>query len=200
MYKIISDAITEKFVKLEIIKENDREVYKYGLELLISLIMTTGIIITASLFLGKFISTLLYLAGFFNARTICGGYHAKHHYSCFMLTISSYIVFLLLNFAFYSKPYLNWVTVFMTVFSAIMITAFAPIEHPDNPMTEYRKNRNRRLSIILSIIICLVCFISLLFKTVSPYVYCYASGIFLAALSIPAAKIEMINIKRKEAE
>lgn len=200
MYKIISNAIAKEFVKLEIIKKDDYEVYKYGLELLISLLLTTGIIIISSLFFGKFISTVLYLAGFFSSRIICGGYHAKHHYSCFMLTVSSYIVFLLLYYAFGSKPYLNSVTVFMTVFSAIMIIAFSPVEHPDNPMTEYRKSKNRRLSIILSVTVCLICFVSLFSKTVLPYVYCYISGIFLAVGSIPAAKIEMINLKRKEAE
>lgn len=198
MYNIISQTITKRFVKLGIIKEDDYEVYKYGLELLIALILTTGIIIIVSLFVDKFIETILYLIGFFSVRVICGGYHAKHHYSCFIATTSSYFLFLLLNYCFCSKPYLNLVAGFMTIVSAILIIAFAPIEHPDNPMTEYRKNRNRFFSLILSIIICLVHVASLFFESASLYIFSYTVGIFLAALAILAAKIEIAIFKRKE--
>ena len=198
MYSIISQSITQKFVKLGIIKEDDYEVYKYGFELLIALILTTGVIIIVSLLVDKFIETLLYLIGFFSIRVVCGGYHAKHHYSCFIATTSSYFLFLLLNYCFCSKPYLNLVAGFMTIVSAISIIAFAPIEHPDNPMTEYRKKRNRLFSLILSVIICFIHFASLFSEFALLYVFSYTIGIFLADFAILAAKIEISILKRKE--
>lgn len=198
MYSIISQTITKRFIKLGIIKQNDYEVYKYGFELLIALILTIGIIIIVSLFVDKFIETILYLIGFFCVRVICGGYHAKHHYSCFIATTLSYFLFLLLNYCFYSKPYLNLVTVFMTIISVILIIVFAPIEHPSNPMTEYRKRRNRLFSLILSIIICLIHFASLFFESALLYVFSYTVGIFLAAFAILVAKVEIGILRRKE--
>ena len=198
MYKKISQIITQKFVTLGIISEDDYEIYKYGFELLIALLSTTIVIILISIFINKFVETILYLVGFFSVRVICGGYHAKHHYTCFVATISSYLLFLLLNICFSSKPYLSLVTGVMTIVSLILIIAFAPIEHPNNPMTEYRKSRNRLLSFILSIIICLVYFVALFFESTLLYVFSYTTGTFLAALAISAAKIEIVIFKRKE--
>lgn len=198
MYKKISQVITRRFVTLGVISENDYEIYKYGFELIIALLSTVSGIVLISLFVHKFVETALYLVGFFSVRTICGGYHAKHHFTCYITTISTYFTFLILNICFSSKPYLNFVIGFMTVVSAILITAFAPIEHPDNPMTEYRKTRNRFLSRLLSIAICLICFVSLISENTSTYVFNYVTGIFLAAVAILTAKIEMMLLKRKE--
>lgn len=198
MYKKISQIITRKFVTLGIISEDDYEIYKYGFELLIALLSTTIVIILISIFINKFVETILYLVGFFSVRVICGGYHAKHHYTCFVTTISSYLLFLLLNICFSSKPFLSLVAGVMTIVSSISIIAFAPVEHPNNPMTKYRKNRNRLLSFILSIIICLVYFIFLFFESTLLYVFSYTIGTFLAALAILAAKIEIVIFKRKE--
>ena len=86
----------------------------------------------------------------------------------------------------------------MTIISSISIIAFAPIEHPDNPMTEYRKTRNRSLCRLLTIAICIIYFVSLVLEKTSPYVFNYATGIFLAALAILTAKIEIVTLKRKE--
>lgn len=198
MYKKISQKITEKFVTLGIISNDDYEVYKYGFELLVALLLTTITIILISLFIDRFVETILYLVGFFSVRLICGGYHAKHHYTCFMTTTFTYFLFLLLNICFYSKPYFNLVTGFMTIVSAILIIAFAPVEHPDNPMTEYRKNRNRLLSLLLSLVICLIYVLSLFSDNALIYVFNYTVGIFLAAIAILAAKIEIVTIQRKE--
>ncbi len=198
MYKKISQKISEKFVTLGIISNDDYEIYKYGFELIIALLSTVTSIVLISLLIHKFVETVLYLVGFLCVRAICGGYHAKHHYTCYVITTSTYFLFLILNICFYSKPYLNLVTGFMTVVSAILIIAFAPIEHPDNPMTEYRKNKNRFFSLLLSIIICLIHFVSLFSKNMAPYVFNYATGIFLATIAILIAKIEIVILKRKE--
>ena len=198
MYRKISQIITHKFVTLGIISEDDYEIYKYGFELLIALLSTTFAIVLISLFINKFVETILYLVGFFSVRVICGGYHAKHHYSCFITTISSYLLFLLLNICFSSEPYLSLTTGVMSILSSFFIIAFAPVEHLDNPMTEYRKSRNRSFSLLLTFFICFICFISLVLENTSPYIFNYSTGIFLAALAILAAKMEAMIIKRKE--
>ncbi len=82
--------------------------------------------------------------------------------------------------------------------SSIFILAFAPVEHPDNPMTEYRKKKNRSFSLLLAFFICIIYFVSLALENTLPYVFNYATGIFLAALAILTAKIEIMILKRKE--
>lgn len=198
MYKKISQKITDKLVTLGIISNDDYDIYKYGFELIIALLSTVTSIVLISLLIHKFVETVLYLVGFFSVRAICGGYHAKHHYTCYVTTTSTYFLFLILNICFYSKSYLNLVTGFMTAVSVILIIALAPIEHPNNPMTEYRKNRSRFFSLILSIVICLIHFTSIFSEMALLYVFNHTIGVFLAAIAILAAKIEIMILKRKE--
>lgn len=198
MYSNISKKLTKWLIKINVIDNKNHEVYEYGFNLIISLFFSTLTIITTSFFLNRFTETILYLIGFFSVRSICGGYHAKHHYSCFIITLSSYILFLVLHNIFHLNSHLNLIVSFLTIISSILIILFAPVEHPNNPMTEYRKNKNRLLSLIFSVVICVINSVSLLSETVLKYICSYIIGVFLAALAILIAKIEIVILKRKE--
>lgn len=196
MYEKISQAIVQKLIKLGTISKDEFEIYKYGFELIVSLLLTTITIVLVSIVINKFVDTLLYLAGFFCVRAICGGYHAKHHLTCFITTLFSYFVFLILNYNC-SKFNIIYAIVLMTIISLVLIMAFAPVEHPDNPMTEFRKKRNRLLSVILSAFICMISFVSLISEVASLFIFNYLAGVFLAALAILAAEIELLILKER---
>ncbi len=198
MYNKISQKITKMLTRLKIVKNDEFEIYKYGFELIFAFSFTILVILSISLLLNMFIETILYLSGFFVVRIICGGYHAKHHYSCFLLTISSYILFLIVYCFFEQKIYSNSITIPLTIFSAVQIVLFAPIEHHNNPMTKQRKSKNRLLSIALSIIIFLLSIASLLFESDFLYNLPFCIGIVFAVIAILAAKIEIAILKRKE--
>lgn len=198
MYSNISKKLTKWLIDLNVIENESSEIYEYGFSLLISLFFSTLLIILSSLLINRTIETILYLVGFFIVRAICGGYHAKHHYSCFIITMSSYILFLILHYIFYSNPNLSFAVIFFTIVSSVIIILFAPVEHPNNPMTKYRKNKNRLLSIIFSVFICIVNFTFLFSGTDLQYISSFTIGIFLAALAILVAKFEIVILKRKE--
>lgn len=198
MYSKLSQKITQKFAEHNIIDDEKSEIYKYGLELMLSLVFTVTVILITSVLVNKILETVLFLAGFFAARIICGGYHAKHHYSCFITSISMYIAFLLFHHLTSQHLRLNLIFALMSVVSIILIIAFAPVEHPDNPMTEYRKSKNRLLSYLLSCIIIFFLVISSLVKKSIIVLLPLNMGIFFAALAILAAKVETVFLKRKE--
>lgn len=198
MYSKISRKITSCLIDLGIIDNNDFEIYEYGFEVILSFLFSILIINVFSFILNRFVETLLYLIGFFSVRAVCGGYHAKHHYSCFGITISTYFFFLFFQHYLSSKHYLNQFVIFIIIVSFIIILVFSPVEHPNNPMTEFRKRRNRIYSIVLSFVLCVVLGISLLNNRILTVIYSYALGTFFASLAILAAKIDLIIQKRKE--
>ncbi len=190
MYDLISKKITDSFVKYHVINTDDYDIYKYGIENLLALIITVISILLISVISKKFVCTIFYLIGFLGTRSICGGYHAKHHYSCFIGTFSIYLIFLLLYFIFIKSSYLAIFTTAISLISSITIFTFAPIEHKNNPMTDYRKKKNRIMSIVLSVLTLMVLIISLINFKICPYILPFNIGIFLAAITILAAKIE----------
>lgn len=198
MYSRISRKLTSWLINLDVIEGKIFEVYEYGFELIFSLIFSTSIIIAISFLMNKFFETILYLIGFFGVRAICGGYHAKHQYSCFAITMSTYFLFLFLSCCPFIIFHLNPIMFFTIIASIFIILAFSPIEHPDNPMTEYRKKRCRFLSIILSLILCIILGVSILKNTTLSVFFSYITGTFFASFAILVAKIELIIFERKE--
>lgn len=190
MYKKLSFALTKKLVEVQAVKDEDFDIYSYGFELIISLFSTVFLIILISLAADTFFETVLFLAGFFAVRIIGGGYHANRHSTCFITTISMYLGFLALLYLANGLSCLRWILLIASVFSGILIFAFSPAEHPDNPMTEYRKKRNRTLSIIFSAVFVSASIAVFFFEKVSATAMPFATGVFFAALTILTAKIQ----------
>lgn len=200
MCEKLSLRVTNKLVKLKIINIKDFDVYKYGFELLISLVSTIAIIIVISAIVGKFGKTVIYLTGFFCVRAICGGFHAKHHYSCFIITILTYIIFLLLDSLLYIVPNIRIFLGALVLLSFISIICLAPVEHPNNPMTMYRKRKSKVLSVAFSIVLLLIFAAAFKLNALTKIFSSFFIGVFIASVSIIVAEIEKSFLIRKEVQ
>lgn len=198
MFGKISQLASKKFIFYKIIHPNDYEIYKYGFELFFSLLLTVIIIFVISFFFEKMFETLLYLIGFFTVRIICGGYHAKHHISCFITSLLTYCLFLLFYNLITKDEYSFIFIVLMISISAIIILIFTPIEHPNNPMSLYRKKKNRKRGLFLSISIFIILLIVIIIPFLANFFVPFFIGVFFAAVAMLAAEIEILFLKRKE--
>lgn len=198
MIRKISQLASQKFVFYKIIHENDYEIYRYGFELFFSLLLTVIIIFIISFFLEKMFETFLYLIGFFIVRIICGGYHAKHHISCFITSLLTYCLFLFLYNLIIKDKFSLFFIVLMILISVLIILVFTPVEHPNNPMSIYRKKKNRRRGFILSISIFVTFLITMIAPFLTDYFIPVFIGIFIAAVAMLVAEIEILFLKRKE--
>ena len=108
-----------------------------------------------------------------------------------------YIGFLIFLYLLSDLSFLKWIIFILCVLSGLLLIAFSPVEHSDNPMTEYRKKRNRRLSIILSFVIILGSISPFFFEKSSDKMISFVIGVFFAALTLLAAKIENKTKERR---
>ena len=86
--------------KLNARKNTDKnltDVYRYGLEILLSSTLTSLSIIILSLFLNSFGYALLYFLITIPLRMAAGGYHANTHKKCFLLSNCTYIILSLVH-------------------------------------------------------------------------------------------------------
>ncbi|HSH35691.1 accessory gene regulator B family protein, partial [Schnuerera sp.] len=90
LHKLAEDIsfylITNKIIDIE-----DRDIYIYGLELLISTLFTSISILILGLLIGEWISGVAYLTVYFLLKSYTGGYHAKHYYECYIYSILVFI-------------------------------------------------------------------------------------------------------------
>ena len=185
----LADIVTDFFVRNDVISKDDREVYQYGNEIIISSAIDIAILFT----FGLIFNNLLYLAPFwivfFLLRAFGGGYHAQSYFKCKMVFILNVlaVVGLLYNVETFYNVYSM---LLLILFSQTVVFATAPIENIYKPLDEQDIKRNR--------IRCRMC--SLATGILVLITYCFnikfSVSLLLASVSVSVAMI--IEYLRKE--
>lgn len=156
----IAQIIVEKFEKNELLKA-EKEIYKYGLAMMISYLIGASIIILFGIITSQIVHSFIYLLLFDKLRSDTGGYHANTYTQCNLLFVSSFVFHLIVisNIKFHFLFLLS-------IIALISIYSFIPIEHPNNKLTEKNKivSKNKSLkkfllALILSVIFNAYCLI-----------------------------------------
>lgn len=149
MLNKIATKLTKTMLASKIIAEDMFDIYVYGVELLLSFLFNTTIIMIAGILLGRILQTLLFLLIFVLLRSFTGGYHANTYSMCTFVTFLVYGGVLLLSELF--VPSLLFYTILALVGLALMLI-FVPIEHPNKRITEKQKRKYKYISSALFLI------------------------------------------------
>jgi len=153
----LSRKLSSFFIASEIIPAEDKEVYEYSFEILISTLISFTALLIFSLLTDTVLYTSIYLVGFIPLRLVAGGYHAKNHLRCFIILMCTYSLFLLL-LGFLPTELVMYVTVAVIVKSLVLVFVFAPSEDENKPVAESKKpkfEKASRISIVCYAVIAL---------------------------------------------
>ena len=129
----VSDKLTESWCQNNIIPYEMKEIYQYGLEVLISNIISSISIITVGILIFDILSTAVFLLIFILLRSYCGGYHADTYLKCFITTNITYLVIMGCVYLFPMKPFM----ILLTAVIGIPLLYFeAPVEHKNKPLNK----------------------------------------------------------------
>lgn len=188
MYKTISKRFVTMLILRQAVKSDEREIYEYSFEVLLSTFISVLSILSIAVLLKKILLSALFMFGFIISRSFCGGYHAKHHSTCLLTTVVNYLMFLtVLSFI---QPYIKPAVLIMTGISALLIFLYAPAEHAYNPLSEQERKRHRRRSIVLAILLVILSVVLLYINVLVKEVFSFGFGVFSVAFSLLLAKIE----------
>lgn len=128
------------------------EIYIYGLEILVSTVWDTLIILAISLLLGQFIEAFVFLAVFSVLRLFTGGYHSNTYWGCTAVLTITYLVYeclIKLIQPYYSLPclFLLW------SLSLFVIIKYSPIDNENKPLNTDEKKRFKKKSIVASVLL-----------------------------------------------
>lgn len=184
----LSKRMASFFVRNDVIKSEDEEVYEYGLQLLLSTVFNGILALVLAIISGTVWQCVCYLAVFILIRKSAGGFHAKTHLGCcciLTVVLSLFVLFI----KFVPTNIYAAITVFAVAFSVAVILIFAPLEHENKPISDKDRKRLRKISIIYAILISII--ISLLFiANMKEIMVCLALGMFTASSSMMVAVIE----------
>lgn len=133
----------------EIITSEYFDVYVYGMELLLSFLFSTIIILSIGLLTGNLISTVEYLIIFIILRNFTGGYHAPTYLKCKVVSILTYTITMLaaINIAVSIRWY-----IILGITGCLTIYILAPIENPNKPLTVNECKKHKLTSLLLFIL------------------------------------------------
>lgn len=188
MIRRCSDRITAYFVRNQVIDDENRELYSYGLELLLAECTSILCVFILGLISGHFIDSVLFLAAFIPLRTYAGGYHANTHFRCLVLLIIVIATAVAIK-AFVPANYLIIAFCSLSIPSLILVIVMAPVEHSNKSLSAGEKKRNKAISIVLFVIEHIVIgFVYVFSKDVLACVILFL-GMYSAVLSMIAAYI-----------
>lgn len=183
MLSRLAKSTAHYFVYKNIIESEDEEVYAYGTELLYSGVLNILLAIIISLITDTVYPTFLFMLSFIIIRQYIGGYHAKTHIGCMSILGTVLIVFSQLV-RFIPSESEAVVSVVLTAISVILTMVFAPVEHPNKPLSENEKNNLRKRGTTAVIVTSILIMIMSLFEFTRRWGMYTTLGMFTAAFAM----------------
>lgn len=137
--------------------DESREIYSYGLEIILISILNTIITLALAALTNRFFETIIFMLAFYPLQSFGGGYHAQTHFRCLSIFLIGWLIAML------AIPYIqrfDLLILSLAVPGAIIIFLLAPIEHINFPMSKAKKQKMKVLvrCITLFIIVMIIIF------------------------------------------
>lgn len=149
MSEKISSIITDFLLQKNVIREEEKEIYHYGYEMLIYSIEQIILFLSVGVIMKQIILTIIFLIVFISVRQYTGGYHAATRIGCTFATLLSYFAVLIAPKVLSYMEYSHVVFIICFVFCSVIFYFYVPVSHPDKPLTEGQKRENRKRNTVL---------------------------------------------------
>ena len=148
MFHNLAVDIAFLLIKNKIVDIQQRDIYVYGLEVILLNGSLLIVFLIASLLCGEMINFLAYFLFFLPLRLFSGGYHAEKSESCFVLSTIMYGLSIAIT-VFFPLLYQNWKWIIAGVISVVVILVLSPMVNENNPLTKAQRKRNRIIVCVL---------------------------------------------------
>lgn len=141
MIKNLSASIADFYVQKNIIDSEEKEVYQWGVSLILNDIVTFSIVLLLSAMLLNIRFGAEYLIVFCLTRIYCGGYHARKESVCRLTMIAVFLI--VLSGAYILSDCSVNILLSLLAVSFFVLLPLIPVRHPNKVMTEKLKKKGR---------------------------------------------------------
>ena len=194
MISKLSAHLTEKLLSNGTISDKDKDLYIYGLFMLISHLMFFIIACIFGLILGCIFESIIFYIAFQFIRRYAGGYHASTETRCEILSTLSILACIVVIKL--SKTYdFQTVLLLITILSAVCIFVLCPLDTPEKPLSDKEFKYFRKVSWIILFVIIVAIIVSYVFKFQVVTAPCCLS-LILESILLAAGKIKRVSQKK----
>ena len=193
MISKLSSYLTDKMLSNGTIAEEDKELYIYGLFMLISHLMFFIISCIFGLVLKCLLESIIFYIAFMLIRRYAGGYHALTETRCEILSTLSILACIVVIRL--SKTYdIQTVLLIISAVSSVCIFVLCPLDTPEKPLSNKEFKYFRKVSWIILFVIIIAIIVSYVFKFQMVLVPCCLS-LILESILLAAGKIKRVAQK-----
>lgn len=184
MFYRVSDRIAERFVEKKAILSEEKELYRFGIQQGLSIVLNIITTFVIGLAFQMVIESFLFLIIYIPLRSYAGGIHAKTANRCYIFS-SLMIIAVLSAIKFF--PFGNLICSYLSVISGIIIFLLAPVETENKRLDDMERIvYRRRARLILGVEIIIQLLLSLLLS--KKFVMCFSCAfVCLAVVMISGA-------------
>lgn len=150
---VLTNQIVDKMVSKSVIKESEKVIYTYGIDLGITMMFNILTACMIGVVYGLVLESMMFLALYIPLRTYAGGYHARTGTVCYIMSTGLIIV------AMFVIKYItveNWIHLIFFILLAAIINTAGPVMDENKPLSEEEKVRYRKKADGLLIVIALL--------------------------------------------
>lgn len=185
----MAKSISSFFIKNGSIQEDDRKVYDYCFEILLSTILNLLLVIIIAIFTKTMLTTLFYITGFMVVRSTAGGYHANTHLSCASILAGTYTIYLLLLKSI-ATSILGMLSLLFTFIAVLLVYMLSPVEDHNKPFSREEAKQFKRKSRLWILVLALLV---IALTTLLPHLrfgFSLSAGMITVSLSLIAGKVK----------
>lgn len=194
----IGSKIIEFFASNDLIKNEDKEIYKYAFNIILSSLIHIATVMIIGLCFNLFIESLVFYFSFIAIRKFAGGYHAKTPVRCYLFSFASNIIILcLVKWLSSINTLFIFIFIIFELLCVVLILLISPLDTENNPLTGQEKKMYRMLTSIITILIFIIsslCFFKG-YRNIGSSMIC---GVVMSALVLLMRKIQIINMRIKK--
>lgn len=180
----MTERITDILISNEIIIEENRNLYTYGIQQGLLMIINIATILGIGIVLNMVWESIIFLLTFVPLRSNAGGYHAKTLLRCYLYSVAMITATLV---SIKIVPWTGIICLSLTVVAGTIIFFLAPVEDANKPLDKVEKavyQKRTRVSLsLLVLLILLFCYIGQLAISV-----CIMIGIVVVSIMLVLGK------------
>lgn len=196
MISKISERLSSKLITDGTISEDDKELYDYGLFMLLSYIVYLCLTCILGLIFQCFFESIVFYIVFQAIRKFAGGYHASTELKCEALTTLSILLCIVVIRLSRTYDFQTVLLIFSSM-ATICIFCLCPLDTPEKPLSVKEFKYFRKISLTILFVIIIAIIVSYYFKIHFIFLPCCLSIILESVLLISAKFQKALKNKKK---
>ncbi len=143
----LSSKIGNNLVHSNVVKEEDAEIYIYGINQILSSVVNVSSALIIGFVFGVFLEVAVFMAAYIPLRSFAGGYHAKTPLRCYIFSV---IMLVVVSIGMKHLFLADWVYYVTFAAAALVILALSPVEDKNKPLDETEHKIYKRRTVLIA--------------------------------------------------